>query len=144
MFFKSRKQAKIEEENRKKEQQRLEEENAQKEHEFQMALEENQQILFGRICHMVRSLPKERQVVVVQRKNIFKDKHDRNKCYLKMAYHMSREHRLYGKKWISGYDDSLYAFYKPTIYTFGLIEPLYKFSEGGYRIQRIRYYREQF
>ena len=143
MFFKSRKQAKIEEENRKKEQKRLEEEKAKKEREYHNAFSENKEILYN-ICHMVRSLPKERQIVVVQRKNIFKDKYERNRCYLDMAWRMSREHRLSGKKWISGYNDSLYAFYKPTWYTYGLVEPLCKFSKDGYRIQRIRYYREQF
>lgn len=143
MFFNSRKQAKLEEENRKKEQQRLEEENARKEREYHIAFSANKDIFYN-ICHMVRSLPKEREIVVVQRKNIFKDNHDRNKCYLEMAKRMSREHRLFGKKWISGYDDSLYAFYKPTLYTYELVEPLRNFSKDGYRIQRIRYYREQF
>jgi len=143
MFFKSRKQAKIEEENRKKEQQFLEEEKAKKEREYHVAFNENERILY-RIFDMVRSLPKERQIVVVQRKNIFRDSHERNQCYLNMAQRMSYEYWLHRKKWISGHDDALYAFYKPTDFSLELTRALGNFSKGGYRIQRIRYYRDQF
>ena len=132
MFFKFRKSSELEE-NEKKEQQLIEEEKNRKQHEYHAACDENEKTFYT-ICHMVRSLPKERQIVVVQRKNIFKDKHHRNECYLEMARRMSYEHRLVGKNWISGYYDSLYAFYKPSVYTFGFVEALYKFSKNGYRI----------
>ena len=143
MFFKSRKQAKIEEENRKKEHQLLEEEKVKKEREYHVAFNENERTLY-RIFDMVRSLPKEREIVVVQRKNIFRDNHERNKCYLDMACRMSHEGWLYRKKWISGYDDALFAFYKTTDFSLDFISALENFSKDGYRIQRIRYYRARF
>ena len=142
MFFKSRKQTKLEE-NRKKYQKRQEDEKAKQEHEYNVAFTANKEI-FKKICHMVRSLPKERQIVVVQRVDIFVDNHDRNECYMDMAQLMSKAHRLSGREWIHGYNDSLYAFYKPNWFTCSFMEALLEFSKDGYRIQRIRYYRDKF
>ena len=139
-FFGSRKNKKLEEESRKKEQQRLEEEAAKKAHEYHVACDENKKIFVDTICHMVRSLPKKRQIVVVQRKNTFNSKESRNYCYLDMANRMSREYRRCKRTWISGYDDSLYAFYAPTKLTPEFEWAIKNLSKGGYRIQHIRYY----
>ena len=89
---------------------------------------------------MVRSLPKKRKIVVVQRKNTFKDNSDRNWCYLKTAREMARQHRLNGTTWISTCNHSLYAFYAPTKVDYKFRQALEEFYKGGYRIQRIRYY----
>ena len=140
MFFGSRKKAKLlEEEARKEEQARLQKELIRKRDETTAAYYANKEI-FVKICHMVRSLPKKRQIVVVQRKYIFKDKHERNWCYLEMADQMRRQYRLTGSKWIRGFDDSLYAFYAPTKLDCSILNALRYFSEDGCRITHIRYY----
>ena len=75
MFFSSRK--KLAEEALKKEQERL-----LREKTLQEARAYYKNIgTFFRITEMVRSLPKERQIVVVQRISVFKDNHERNRCY---------------------------------------------------------------
>ena len=95
---------------------------------------------FYRICDMVRSLPKERQIVVVQRKNEFSDKHYQNACYLKLAEKMRSEYRRFGNTWMHDEDNCLYAFYAPTNLDYKFRQALKEFSKGGYIIQRIRYY----
>lgn len=95
---------------------------------------------FYRICDMVRSLPKKRQIVVVQRKNTFKNNQNRNWRYLKLAEEMRRHYRAVGLKWITSDDGSLYAFYAPTKVDYEFRRALKEFSKGGYHIQRIRYY----
>ena len=107
MFFSSRKKEKLAEEAQQKEQARLKQEAAiQEANAYSANLE-----TFYRICDMVRSLPKKRQIVVVQRINIFKDNHERNQCYLNLAKEMRRYNRVLGSKWITFNDGSLYAFY---------------------------------
>lgn len=136
MFFSSRKKKKLESEAKKQEQQRIEKEKAHKE-----ALSYSANLnTFYRICDMVRSLPKERQIVVVQRKNIFKNNHERNWCYLKLAKQMRQESLYNGKTWISDSSKCLYAFYAPIYVDYNFRQALKEFSKDGYLIQRIRYY----
>lgn len=136
MFFSSRKKKELAEEAQAQEQARLKQEAALKE---VYAYSKNSET-FYRICDMVRSLPKERQIVVVQRKNISKSNHDRNSCYLKIAKRMRHEYLYNGKNWISDNHNCLYAFYAPTKLDYKFRQALEEFSKGGYLIQRIRYY----
>lgn len=137
MFFSSRKNKRLAEaQAQEQEQARLKQEAA-----IQEVYAYNKNInTFYRICDMVRSLPKERQIVVVQRKNIFKDNHDRNSCYLKLAKQMRHEYLYNGKTWISDNYNCLYAFYAPTKMDYKFRQSLKDFSKGGCLIQRIRYY----
>lgn len=139
MFFSSRKKKKLAEEAQKMEQQRLQEEAIQKAKKEADAYHTNLDT-FYRICDMVRSLPKKRQIVVVQRKNTFKTKSDRNWCYMQIAQEMKRQYRLYGKTWMIDYNDSLYAFYAPTKVDYKFRRAIEEFSKEGYLIQHIRYY----
>jgi len=139
MLFGWRKKRKLAEETKKREEQRIQEEALQKAREECNAYADNLET-FYRICDMVRSLPKKRKIVVVQRKNTFKDDSDRNWWYLNAARKMSSQHRLNGATWISFCNYSLYAFYAPTDVDFRFIQALEEFSKGGYHIQRIRYY----
>ncbi|MBQ2835622.1 MAG: hypothetical protein IJE68_02155 [Clostridia bacterium] len=137
MFFSSRKKKRLAEaQAQEQEQARLKQEAAIQE---ASAYTKNAKT-FYRICDMARSLPKERQIVVVQRKNTFKDNYARSLAYMKTAREMRRQYQLNGNKWISAYNDSLYAFYLPTKVNFQFTRALLKFSKGGYLIQRIRYY----
>lgn len=98
---------------------------------------------FYRICDMVRSLPKKRHIVVVQRENVFKSNSDRNDAYLWLARRLHYQHLITGKRWMSAFGenhDALYAFYEPTKVNYEFRDALGKFSKDGYRIQRIRYY----
>lgn len=132
MFFSSRKKKKLAEETQRK---------AQEEAQRQEILAYNANLeTFYTICDMVRSLPKKRQIVVVQRKNTFKNDQDRNWCYLKLAKKMLSQYRAFGLTWISSDDGSLYAFYLPDEMTFGFDKAILEFSKGAYRIQHIRYY----
>ena len=142
MFFSSRKKKKLAEEAQAQEQARI---NLKQE----VALQETNAYqtnvkTFYRICDMVRSLPKKRQIVVVQRINTFKDDYDRNRGYMELARNISRQHRINGTKWISAYNGSLFAFYSPTRLGFNFNQALKEFSKDGYVIQRIRYYRDSF
>jgi len=139
MLFGWRKKRKLAEETKKQEEQRLQEEALQKEKNEAAAYKENIE-KFYMICDMVRSLPKERQIVIVQRRNIFKEKSDRSWFYKQLAHEMFRKHRAYGQNWMSDYDDSLYAFFAPTKLTYEFKKVLKEFSKDGYVIQRIRYY----
>lgn len=139
MFFSSRKKKKLAEEAQKMEQQRLQEEAIQKAKKEADAYHANLHTFYS-ICDMVRSLPKKREIVVVQRKNTFTDKSHRNWCYLQIAHEMKRQHRLHGKTWMSDYNESLYAFYAPTKVDYKFRRALEEFSKNGYLIQRIRYY----
>ena len=139
MFFSWRKKRKLAEEAKKFEQQCIQEEAIRKEKEYAAAYKANLET-FSKICDNVRSLPKERQIVVVQRRNIFKEKSDRSWFYKQLAHTMFSEHRRCGLNWMSDYDDSLYAFYAPTRMNHEFREALKKFSKDGYIIQRIRYY----
>lgn len=143
MLFGWWKKRKLAEEAKKQEKQRIQEEAIQKAREESNAYAANVQA-FYEICHMVRSLPKERQIVVVQRRNIFKDKSDRNWFYKQLAHEMCRKHRASGQNWMSDYDDSLYAFYAPTKLTHEFRNALIEFSKDGYVIQGIRYYRSDY
>lgn len=141
MFFSSRKKAKLEEA-RKQEQRRIQEEVEQKRQKFVEAHRENL-ATFYRICDMVRSLPKKRHIVVVQRENVFKSDSDRNWAYLKLARRLQYKHQSTGQKWLSDFgenNDALYAFYEPTKLSLEFREVLKKISEDGHRIRRIRYY----
>lgn len=137
MFFSSRKKKRLAEaQAQEQEQARLKQEAA-----IQEAYAYHKNIsTFYRICDMVRSLPKERQIVVVQRKNEFSDNHHRNACYLKLAEKMRSEHRRFGKTWMHDEDNCLYAFYAPTKLDYNFRQTLKEFSKGGYLIHRIRYY----
>lgn len=139
MLFGWLKKRKLAEEAKKQEKQRIQEEALQKAREESYAYTDNVQT-FYRICDMVRSLPKERKIVVVQRNGIFQDDSDRNWWYLKTAREMARQHRLNGATWISFCNYSLYAFYMPTKIDDNFRQALEDFSRGGYHIQRIRYY----
>lgn len=139
MFFSSRKKKKLAEEARKLEQQRIEQEAIQKIKQEAAAYKANLET-FTRICDMVRSRPKERQLVVVQRRYIFKEKSERSWHYRQLAWEMFRKHRANGQKWMSYCDNSLYAFYAPTKLDDDFREALKEFSKDGYLIQRIRYY----
>lgn len=142
MFIGSRKKAKLAEEARKQEQRRIQEEVEQKRQEFVEAHRENL-ATFYRICDMVRSLPKKRHIVVVQRENVFKSNSDRNWAYLTLARSLHYKHQSTGQKWLSAFgenNDALYAFYEPTKLSLEFERALEKFSKDGYRIQRIRYY----
>lgn len=142
MFFISRKKAKLAEAERKQEQQRIQEEAEKKRKKFVEAHKENL-ATFYRICDMVRSLPKKRHIVVVQRENVFKSDSDRNWAYLKIARSLHYKHQSSGQKWLSGFgenNDALYAFYEPTELSIDFETALEKFSKDGHLIQRIRYY----
>jgi len=139
MFFIFRKKAKLAEEAQKREQQKLLQEAIQREQVKHAAFEANKQI-FQNICHMVRSLPQEREIVIVMRKDVFRDKYEKNKCYLALARELYYNYHS-NVKWISAYNKSIYAFKKPTKLDDDFNEALLEFSEGGYRISRIRYYR---
>lgn len=139
MLFGCWKKRKLAKEAKKQEEQRIQEEKIQKAREDMNAYAYNVET-FYRICDMVRSLPKKRKIVVVQRKNIFKDDSDRNWWYLNTARKMACQHRLNGATWISTCNYSLYAFYAPVDVDFRFRQALEDFSKGGYRIQRIRYY----
>lgn len=142
MFFGSRKKKKLAEEARQKEQQRIQEEAFKKACAECSAYAENAET-FYRICDMVRSLPKKRHIVVVQRENVFRSNSDRNYAYLKLARKLHYQHQSTGQRWMSAFgenDDALYAFYEPTKMTYHFRNALDKFSEDGYRIQHIRYY----
>lgn len=146
MFFRTRKKAKLEEARRQAEQY-LREEEERKRKEFADAFVYNK-IMFNNICHMVRSLPKERHIVVVQRENIFWTKYDRNWAYFELAKRLHFQHQSTGQTWItlSSIDcdeDALYAFYEPKTLTPEFERALENFSKDGYRIQRIRYYSEK-
>ena len=143
MLFGWWKKRKLAEEAKKQEEQRIQEEAIQKAREESNAYAYNIET-FYRICDMVSSLPKERQIVVVQRRNIFKDKSDRNWFYKQLAFEMCRKHRASGQNWMSCYDDSLYAFYSPTKLTYEFRQALKEFSKDAYLIQRIRYYRSDY
>lgn len=141
MFFRSRKKAKLEEA-QKQEQRRIQEEKEQKRQKFVEAHRENR-VTFYRVCDMVRSLPKKRHIVVVQRENVFKSDSDRNWAYLQLARSLHYRHQSTGQKWLSAFgenNDALYAFYEPTKLSLEFESALEKFSKDGYRIQRIRYY----
>lgn len=141
MFFISRKKAKLEEE-RKQEERRIQEEAEQKRQNFIEAHRENLKT-FYRICDMVRSLPKKRHIVVVQRENVFKSDSDRNWAYLKLARSLHYKHQSTGQTWIRAFGenkDALYAFYEPTKLSFELEKVLGDFSKDGHRIHRIRYF----
>ena len=146
MFFSSRKREKLLEKALSKVQAiNQAQEQARLNHKREVALQETNAYqenvqTFYRICDMVRSLPKKRQIVVVQRKNIFKGNHDRNSCYLKLAKQMRHEYLYNGKAWISDNYNCLYAFYAPTKIDSKFRQALEEFSKGGHRIQRIRYY----
>lgn len=125
------------------ERQRIEQEAAiQKSRDERNAYAENAEI-FYRICNMVRSLPKKRHIVVVQRENVFSSNSDRNHAYLMLARRLHYQRQSTGRRWMSAYgenDDALYAFYEPTELYPHFDSALVKFSKDGYRIQRIRYY----
>ena len=133
------KKRKLAKEAKKQEEQRIKEEAIKETREEMNAYADNLQTFYN-ICHMVRSLPKKRKIVVVQRKNTFKDDSDRNWWYLKAAREMASQHRLNGAIWISSCNYSLYAFYAPINLDYKFIQALEEFSKGGYHIQRIRYY----
>ena len=135
MFFGWRKRKKLEEETKKQEQQRILEEAKIEAYAYSANLE-----TFYKICDMVRSLPKKRQIVVVQRKNSFQDDSRRNWWYMKAAREMRHQNRVNGAKWISFCNYSLYAFYMPVKLDYDFRQALADFSKGGYLIQRIRYY----
>lgn len=142
MFFISRKKAKLAEEAQKQEERRIQEEKEQKRQKFVEAIEENLATFYG-ICDMVRSLPKKRHIVVVQRENVFKSDSDRNWAYIQLARSLHYKHQSTGQKWMSAFgenNDALYAFYEPTKLSLEFERALEKFSKDGYRIQRIRYY----
>ena len=142
MFFSSRKKKKLAEEARKLEQQRIQEEAERKRFISANAFVDNK-VIFNNICNLVRSLPKERHIVVVQRQNVFRSNSDRNWAYLQLARTLHYKHQSTGQNWLSAYgenNDSLYAFYEPTKLTLEFEKTLEKFSKDGYRIQRIRYY----
>ena len=128
MFFSSRKKKKLEAEAKKQEQQHIQEEASKKVQSEVYAYSANVET-FYKICDMVRSLPKERQIVVVQRKNIFASKSDRNWWYMKMAKEMRHQYQFCSKTWISGYNGSLYAFYAPTRLTTEFRTALKNFSK---------------
>ena len=141
MFFISRKKAKLEEV-QKQEQRRIQEEAEQKRQKFVEAHRENL-ATFYRICDMVRSLPKKRHIVVVQRENVFKSDSDRNWAYLKLAKRLHYKHQSTGQTWLKAFgenEDALYAFYEPTELTLGLRRVIEDFSKDGHRMQRIRYF----
>ena len=142
MFFSSRKKAKLAEEARRQEQLRIQEEVEKERQKFVEAHKENL-ATFYRICDMVRSLPKKRHIVVVQRENVFKSDSDKNWAYLKLARRLHYKHQSTGQKWLSEFgenNDALYAFYEPTKLSLDFEIALEKFSKDGHRIQRIRYY----
>ena len=139
MFFSWCKKRKLAAEAKKQEEQRIKEEEIRKEKEYAAAYNANLET-FYKICDMVRSLPKERQIVVIQRRNIFKENSVRSWFYKQLAHEMFLKHRAYGLNWMSDYDDSLYAFYAPTKMNPEFREALKEFSKNGYIIQRIRYY----
>lgn len=89
---------------------------------------------------MANSLPKKRQIVVVRRINTFKNDYEQNRCYLELAQKMHRCHRASGIRWMASNDGSLYAFHVPIIFDWEAKKMLKDFSNGGYTIQRIRYY----
>lgn len=95
MLFGWKKKRKLAEEVKKREEQRIKEDTLLEAMKESYAYADNINT-FYRICDMVRSLPKKRKIVVVQRKNIFKDDSDRNWCYLKTAREMASQHRLNG------------------------------------------------
>lgn len=140
MFFGWYKKRKLAAEAKRQEEQRIQEEELEKQRKEVAAYKENLE-KFYMICDMVCSLPKERQIVVVQRRNIFKEKSDRSWFYKQLAHEMFRKHRAYGLNWMSDYDDSLYAFYAPTNFTHEFKQALLQFSKDGYVIQRIRFYK---
>lgn len=125
------------------ERQRIQQEAAtQKARDERNAYAENEET-FYRICDMVRSLPKKRHIVVVQRENVFKSDSDRNYAYLMLARKLHYQYQSTGKRWMSAFgknDDALYAFYEPTKLYPHFDNALVKFSKDGHRIQRIRYY----
>ena len=142
MFFSSRKKKKLAEEAQKQEQQRIQQEIEQKRIISTEAFVYNK-VIFNNICNMVRSRPKERHIVVVQRKNVFRSNSDRNRAYLKLATRLHYKHQSTGQMLMCDYgsnSDALYAFYEPTKLTDKFEHALEIFSEDGYRIQRIRYY----
>lgn len=142
MFFSSRKKAKLAEEARRQEQLRMQKEAEQNRQKFVEAHKENM-ATFYKICDMVRSLPKKRHIVVVQRENVFKSDSDRNWAYLKLARKLHYKHQFTGQKWLSEFgenNDALYAFYEPTKLSLDFEIALKKISKDGHRIQRIRYY----
>ena len=143
MFFMSQKKARLEEEKRKQEQLRIQEEaTIQKARDERNAYAENEET-FDRICDMVRSLPKKRHIVVVQRENVFKSDQDRNLAYIQLARRLHHRHLITGQRWMSAYgqnNDALYAFYEPTNLYPHFDGALVNFSKDGHRIQRIRYY----
>ena len=139
MFFSWRKKKKLEAEAKMKEQQSIQEERLKKLQSEADAYSANVEA-FHKICDMVRSQPKESQIVVVQRKNFFKDKSYRNWFYWQLAYEMYHIYKATGQRWMSDYEDSLYAFYAPTRLTTEFRTALKNFSKEGCRIQRIRYY----
>lgn len=141
MFFISQKKEKLEEA-RKQEQRRIQEEKEKKRQEFIEAYDENL-VRFYRIFDMVRSLPKKRHIVVVQRENVFKSDSERNCAYLELARKLHYRHQSTGQKWMRAFGkngDALYAFYEPTKLSIELESVLRKLSEDGHRIQRIRYF----
>ena len=139
MLFSWRKKKKLEAEAKKQEEQRIVEESLEESLKEAYAYSENVKT-FYKICDMVRSLPKERQIVVVQRVNFFKDKSDRNWFYKQLAHEMFWKHRQNGKKWMSDFENSVYAFYAPTRLTHEFRQVLKDFSKGGHLIQHVRYY----
>lgn len=142
MFFSSRKKKKLAEEAQKQEQQRIQQEAKQKLIISTDAFVYNK-VIFNNICNMVRSRPKERHIVVVQRKNVFRSNSDRNRAYLELATSLHYKHQSTGQMWMCAYgnnSDALYAFYKPTKLTDELEHVLEIFSEDGFRIKHIRYY----
>lgn len=142
MFFTSRKKVKLAEESQKQEQQHIREEAERERQEFVEAHKENVATFYG-ICDMVRSLPKKRHIVVVQRENVFASDQDRNWAYIQLARRLHNMNKSTSQKWLSAFgenDDALYAFYEPTKLNCDFELALKKFSKDGYRIQRIRYY----
>lgn len=139
MFFKSRKK-KLEEEAARKHAKDLERaKQEQKKQAEQIAFLHNENAFYN-ICHMVKSLPKKRQVVVIQRYyNFYNDSH-RNRCYLDLAKRLKREHYRNGTNYMFDHDYSIIAFYAPTRLTLEFERAIRNFSKDGCKFVHIRYY----
>lgn len=139
MFFKSRKKD-LEEEAARKHTADLERAKREQEKQEEDIAYLHNKNAFCNICHMVKSLPKKRQVVVVQRYYNFHNASHRNRCYLELAEKLKREHRRNGTNYMFGHNYSIIAFYAPTQLTLELDRALRYFSKDGHKFVHIRYY----
>lgn len=139
MFFKSRKKKLAEEAARKQAEDLKRAREEKRKQDEEIAYLHNQNAFYN-ICHMVKSLPKRRQVVVIQRYyNFYNDSH-RSRCYMELVNRLKYEHRRNGTNYMFYHDGALIAFYAPTRLTLEFERALRNFSKDGCKFVHIRYY----